>query len=391
MDDESKEASLPPPPPEAAAEAAASAEAVAEAPDEAPSEAVPPAAASPGPLDTRKVELLEALAAKQISKVCRIVERLKFDVDTVLNDEGETAVHVCVHHCGTRRDPGYVPVLRCLLRLGASPDTARRGGQMPAHRCAAFDLTPMLALLGEFGANVDEEDDEGYAPVHICAAWGKASALEWLLTRGGVHVERVHANGMTLSMFAAAAGHLETLKCLRRLGADFRRPCFIEHDLIKGQRVQAMIMSMACYEGRDDVVAWLVDECDIQKCESEIVVVEPEYIDYMLKKEKDEERVAKEALLASRARDALKKNPYGRPYGPFGYPRELPVAATSSARPASAVDIEVVAGDPPKPPNPDAAALLDAFAPADDPGDAARGGDDVDITVDDLTPALAAL
>ncbi|EGB12836.1 hypothetical protein AURANDRAFT_5770, partial [Aureococcus anophagefferens] len=111
-------------------------------------------------------------------------------------------------------DPGFVPVLRCLLRLGANPDAARAGGQMPAHRCAAFDLTPMLALLGEFGAEVDREDDEGYAPAHVCAAWGKTSALEWLLTRGAVHVERLHGNGMTLSMFAAVNGHLETLKCL---------------------------------------------------------------------------------------------------------------------------------------------------------------------------------
>ena len=152
-----------------------------EAPPAAPHHAAPaPAPAAAAPADTRRQELLEALAAKQISKVCRIVERLKFDVDAPLNDDGETAVHVCVHHCGTRRDPGFVPVLRCLLRLGANPDAARAGGQMPAHRCAAFDLTPMLALLGEFGAEVDREDDEGYAPAHVCAAWGKTSALEWL-------------------------------------------------------------------------------------------------------------------------------------------------------------------------------------------------------------------
>ena len=118
-------------------------------PPAAPHDAAPaPAPAAAAPADTRRQELLEALAAKQISKVCRIVERLKFDVDAPLNDDGETAVHVCVHHCGTRRDPGFVPVLRCLLRLGANPDAARAGGQMPAHRCAAFDLTPMLALLG---------------------------------------------------------------------------------------------------------------------------------------------------------------------------------------------------------------------------------------------------
>ena len=288
-----------PPPPEAPP--AAPSPAPPPPPPAAPHRAAPaPAPAAAAPADTRRQELLEALAAKQISKVCRIVERLKFDVDAPLNDDGETAVHVCVHHCGTRRDPGFVPVLRCLLRLGANPDAARAGGQMPAHRCAAFDLTPMLALLGEFGAEVDREDDEGYAPAHVCAAWGKTSALEWLLTRGAVHVERLHGNGMTLSMFAAVNGHLETLKCLRRLGADVRRPCFVDHDLIAGQRVQCTIMAMACYEGRDHVVKWLVDDCDVGKCESEIVVVDPAYIDEVTAREREAERRAKEELTAQR-------------------------------------------------------------------------------------------
>ena len=63
-------------------------------PPAAPHDAAPaPAPAPAAPADTRRQELLEALAAKQISKVCRIVERLKFDVDAPLNDDGETAVH----------------------------------------------------------------------------------------------------------------------------------------------------------------------------------------------------------------------------------------------------------------------------------------------------------
>jgi ankyrin repeat protein len=178
------------------------------------------AAPGGGEAESRAEEFIEALAQKQISKVCRIVERLGVDVDVVLNGDRETAVHACVEHCGAQRDPGFVPVLRCLLRLGANPDAPRVGGQTPAHRCAAFDLTPMLALLDEFGADVDVEDDDGFCPAHVCAALGKTSALDWLLTRGAVHCERLHRNGMTLAMFAAKAGHLETLRCLRRRGAD---------------------------------------------------------------------------------------------------------------------------------------------------------------------------
>ena len=294
---------------------------------------------------------------------------------------------------------------------------------------------PAQALLGEFGAEVDREDDEGYAPAHVCAAWGKTSALEWLLTRGAVHVERLHGNGMTLSMFAAVNGHLETLKCLRRLGADVRRPCFVDHDLIAGQRVQCTIMAMACYEGRDHVVKWLVDDCDVGKCESEIVVVDPAYIDEVTAREREAERRAKEELTAqrgagkacdipnftgsdlgrcplvsadvwtsdhlserSRSVDVFFRNARARnthveatlhhpfpaqaqrardakkknPYGrPYG-PYGKPARRPSPpAEPPAAVDMSVV----PDAAHPEAE-LLDAFAPA-------AATDNVDITVDD--------
>ncbi|KAJ8602019.1 hypothetical protein CTAYLR_002781 [Chrysophaeum taylorii] len=200
----------------------------------------------------------------------RTISREGLDVDTVLTPDGETGV--CIRFQGDREDPYYEPVLRCLLRHGASPNVKTMRGATPAHCAASYNLTSVLSLLHEFGADVDVEDREGYAPAHICAGWGKTEALEWLLTKGGVGVEREHTNGMSLAMFAATAGHLDTLKCLKTLGANLRKPCRIEHELIRGQRVMASVMAMALYEGRNDIADWLVAECDIGKHESEIVV-----------------------------------------------------------------------------------------------------------------------
>lgn len=190
------------------------------------------------------------------------------------------------------------PVLRCLLRHGANPNLRTDTGNTPAHIAACYNLTSVLELLDEFGGEVDVEDVEGYAPVHICAAWGKTEALEWLLTKGGVDVERDHMNGMSLAMFAASAGHLSTLECLKRLGANLRKPCRIEHELIKAQRVLASIMAMALYNGKEDVADWLAAECDIGKHESDIIVCfDPELEEQIWRRDQEMQNQLQESCL----------------------------------------------------------------------------------------------
>ena len=49
--------------------------------------------------------------------------------------------------------------------------------------------------------------------------------------------------------FAARAGHLEALQVLVKHGADARRPCFIDHELVAGRRVQTTLMQVALYDG----------------------------------------------------------------------------------------------------------------------------------------------
>lgn len=216
-------------------------------------------------------QLLKAIDAKWMGMVSKTVRLV--DVNTQLTADGETGAHVCIRLQGERDDQYYVPVLRLLLRLGANPNLRTKVGATPAHVAASYNLASVLDLLSEFGAEVDTEDSEGFAPAHIAAACGKTEALEWLLTKGGVAVERHHSNGMSLAMFAATAGHLDTLKCLKRLGANLRKKCHIEHELIRAQRVEASIMAMALYEGREQVAAWLQSDCDIGLHESDITVL----------------------------------------------------------------------------------------------------------------------
>mmetsp|Transcript_25113 Transcript_25113/g.75384 ORF Transcript_25113/g.75384 Transcript_25113/m.75384 type:complete len:295 (-) Transcript_25113:262-1146(-) len=222
--------------------------------------------------------LLEALEGKHLSRLCRLFRQSGLAVDAPLNTEGEAAAHIAVDRCGSMLDVGFLGVLRCVLRLGADPNARRLGGQTLAHRCAEFDLELGLAQLAEFGGDTDLEDDEGYAPVHVAATLGHARALEWLCSKGCAHVERLHSSGATLSFLAVRGGHLEALRVLARLGADLRRPCYVNHELVRGRRVEQTLMGAALYEGYEIISDWLSDEQGIGKDESELVVVDPSYI-----------------------------------------------------------------------------------------------------------------
>ena len=112
----------------------------------------------------------------------------------------------------------------------------------------------------------------GFAPAHLAAALGRRTRSR--SSRAGVHCERLHRNGFTLSLFAARAGHLEALQVLVKHGADARRPCFIDHELVAGRRVQTTLMQVALYDGRDAVATYLRDECGVGRWESELVVVD---------------------------------------------------------------------------------------------------------------------
>ena len=227
-------------------------------------------------LDPRSKDMLEAIEKKRMTLLSKYVTKEGVDINMVLTQDGETAAHTIVRFCGERGDThGYEPLLRLALRLGADPNVRTSDGSTPAHRAAEYDLASSLALLKSYGGSVDEADDHGYAPAHVCATYGKSGALDWLLADdGGVPVERQHTNGMSLAMMAARAGHLETLKCLKKHGANLRKPCLIEHDLIRAVRVSASVMAMACYEGRDAVIEWLEAECDIGAWESSIAVTD---------------------------------------------------------------------------------------------------------------------
>ena len=289
---------------------------------EAPAIAAPPAKTD----DEHLSDFVDALQKKQLGRVCRL-QRLGFDVDAALTDDGERALHFAAD------SPDMLDVLKCLLRLGAAPDALDVHGRSAAHRCAAIDSRDGLRALYEFDGDVDAEDTRGFAPAHLAAALGKADALAFLLETG-VHCERLHRNGFTLSLFAARAGHLEALQVLVKHGADARRPCFIDHELVAGRRVQTTLMQVALYDGRDAVATYLRDECGVGRWESELVVVDEGYMARETRR-----RLADEAAVraAGRARRALARRPrlgfaapgtkiYSPRPPPGGFPRLRPPA-----------------------------------------------------------------
>ena len=106
---------------------------------EAPAIAAPPAKTD----DEHLSDFVDALQKKQLGRVCRL-QRLGFDVDAALTDDGERALHFAAD------SPDMLDVLKCLLRLGAAPDALDVHGRSAAHRCAAIDSRDGLRALYEF-------------------------------------------------------------------------------------------------------------------------------------------------------------------------------------------------------------------------------------------------
>ena len=93
-------------------------------------------------------DFVDALQKKQLGRVCRL-QRLGFDVDAALTDDGERALHFAAD------SPDMLDVLKCLLRLGAAPDALDVHGRSAAHRCAAIDSRDGLRALYEFDGDVE--------------------------------------------------------------------------------------------------------------------------------------------------------------------------------------------------------------------------------------------
>jgi hypothetical protein len=282
----------------------------------------PPEKTTDGQLE----DFVDALQKRQLGRVCRL-HRLGFDLDASLTDDGERALHFAAD------SPGMLDVLICLLSLGANADAVDAHGRSAAHRCAASDSKEGLEALFKHNANIDAEDKRGYAPAHVAAALGKASALEFLL-HTGVHVERLHKNGFTLALFAAHAGHLAALQVVVKKGAAVRRPCFVDHDLIRGRRVQTTLMQVALYEGHKHVAEWLRDSEGVGKWESELVVVDEKYMAWTTRRWLVDEAAFRAAGRAQRAWDRRPKAGFAAPgvriYSPRpppgGFPRLRPPA-----------------------------------------------------------------
>ena len=169
------------------------------------------AAFAAGPAVPRDTRLIEAVKAGNGAAVATLLQK-KVDVNTTEAD-GTTALHWAV-----RNDDAAL--VDRLIRLGASAKAANRFGVTPISLACENGSAPVVQRLLKAGVDANTAGPLGETPLHLCARTGKPEAVRALLA-GGARVDTIENwRGQTPLMWAAAEGHVDTMKVLVEAGAD---------------------------------------------------------------------------------------------------------------------------------------------------------------------------
>lgn len=132
-------------------------------------------------------------------QLCELLIEHGADVNQSLPETAETPLHSAL--CTSNRDV-YDLVLRVLLRSGADPDRATKGGietgafmrdartrgETPLHRAAAVGTEETIDLLLQAGARVDVRDMNGDTPLTWASWYRRPTPILRKLCFGSHHV-----------------------------------------------------------------------------------------------------------------------------------------------------------------------------------------------------------
>ena len=155
--------------------------------------------------DQQRREAAAAAAAEGDSIRLEALLSLGLDVEPALDEYGQTAVYLAASH-------GHLPLLRRLLRHGASPDTPAHGGSTPACAAAARGHHAALAMLADAGADLSASGALGLSPADFVFRRALASQA----TPSPPSLQLLHA-AAAASAAAAAAGKAEAVAAARTL------------------------------------------------------------------------------------------------------------------------------------------------------------------------------
>ena len=133
-----------------------------------------------------------------------------------VDEDGKTPLIVCMES----KAGGSPPIVRDLLKAGASPNKATHNTQQTAlHMAARKGYQVAVKVLISNGARADKADAAGNTALSYCAREGHFTALKMLL-EAGANPDMGNKQLETPLMLAAKSGHLDSAEELLECGAN---------------------------------------------------------------------------------------------------------------------------------------------------------------------------
>jgi len=159
-------------------------------------------------------DLADAAMNRNTSAVRALLQK-KTDVNAPQAD-GTTALH-----WAARWDD--LELARTLVRAGANPRVANRGGATPMFLAALNGTAPMIGFLLDAGADPNAPVlSNGETALMMAARTGKLDAINLLIQRGAKVNATEKLRGTNALMWAAEQGHSAVVRFLLDNGADIR-------------------------------------------------------------------------------------------------------------------------------------------------------------------------
>ena len=134
------------------------------------------------------------------NKIARALELIRKRVDLEMRSNGETALHLAVRICCSKKGGHFTRILYELLERGADVDALDTSGQIPLHTAISQyhkgDKTDVVRQLLKYGANVNAKGYLSRTPLHCTALLSCVEYVDVLLA-AGASINELDTGGRT--------------------------------------------------------------------------------------------------------------------------------------------------------------------------------------------------
>lgn len=219
------------------------------------------AGANPGIPHSDGTVVIGYIAAKSNSELIKFADfvgnnpkmKESVDLDVVIDDEGQTALHVAVKNLSAE-------AVESLLKAGASPTTADDNGKSPlltAIQERGSDKIPLLRIMTSLimaGADINQADPNGVRPLHFACRHDLQEVVKLLLDSG---VDINSTENYKTALHVAAEAQNE--KCMSILMAYGANPNLLDDN--------SLTPALVCAKGNfvEGLAVLIADDADLSK------------------------------------------------------------------------------------------------------------------------------